>query len=89
MSKWIPTAEKKYPDKMGEYLCEYKAAGMIFHLVLNYFPEKFGPWKAGWHNLGDALDGIVNHEGDMVAWREIENFSTIEEDEEEDDEDED
>ena len=75
MSKWIPTADKKYPDKMGEYLCEYKVASMIFHIVLKYFPKKFGPWKAGWHNLGDALDSVVNHEADMVAWCEIENFS--------------
>lgn len=89
MSKWIPTAEKKYPDKMGEYLCEYKVNSLITHVVLNYFPAKFGPWKAGWHNLIDVLDSATDYDGYMVAWREIENFSTIEEDDEEDDEDED
>lgn len=81
MSKWIPTAEKKYPDKMGEYLCEYKVNSLITHVVLNYFPAKFGPWKAGWHNLIDVLDSATDYDGYMVAWCEIENFSEEDEDE--------
>lgn len=71
INEWIPVEVRKTPDKLGEYLVEYNNESLVWHKVLTWFPEDFGPYKAGWHDLNDLLDASINHEEDMVAWMPI------------------
>lgn len=79
-NEWVPVTVQKAPDKLGEYLVEYNVESMVWHKVLRWFPEDFGPYKAGWHDLNDFLDTQMDHKEDMVAWMPIIQYS--EEDEE-------
>ncbi len=64
--EWIPI-EERLPELSGEYLCEYKMNGLLFHYVLHYWIDD-PVWGTGWHRMGDMLDSITDNSAGLIAW---------------------